>query len=133
MKTFVAIFAASIVVIVSACMFEKINDRDLLGKYHAALPNGGTEDLELQPNGQCLQQIRLPDGTTYKAQGTWKYLPDTEYLQVRGIRAVLTPARQINPKLADPPPDEVFATPVSRSLTGRLTIMLHEGLNYRKL
>lgn len=114
------------------CMFQKINEQDLYGSYRADLPGGGTESLELLPEGNCKQEIRLPDGETYNSQGTWKFFPDTKYLQVRGIRQSLTPEGQINPDIAAAPGKEVFATPVYRSLSGAMEIMLHEDINYRK-
>lgn len=132
MKTLIAIVAVALVLPVTGCMFQSVREQDLIGKYRAELPGGGTEQLELLPKGECTQEIRLPNGTTYSARGTWKYLPDSKYLQVRGIRAALTPTSELNPKLADLPSDEVLATPISRSLSGNITIMLHEGLAYRK-
>ena len=133
MKTLSVIIAVTVALVVSGCMFQKVSEQDLIGKYRADLPSGGTEILELLPKGDCAQEIRLPDGTSYEARGTWKYLPDSKYLQVRGIREALTPTRELNPKLSDAPRDEVVATPISRSVSGRLTIMLHEGVDYRKL
>ena len=133
MKILSGIIAVAVALAVSGCMFEKVSEKDLIGKYRADLPGGGTEILELLSKGECAQEIRLPDSTNYKARGTWKYLPDSKYLQVRGIRAALTPTRELNPKLAEAPSDEVLATPISRSVTGSLTIMLHEGVDYRKL
>jgi len=133
MKTLSAVIAVAVALAVSGCMFQKVSERDLLGKYQADLPGGGTEILELLLKGECAQEIRLPSGTSYKARGTWKYLADSKYLQVRGIRAALTPTRELNPKLGDAPSDEVLATPISRSVSGGLRIMLHEGVDYRKL
>ena len=114
------------------CMFQKINEQDLFGSYRADLPGGGMESLELLPEGNCKQEIHLPDGKTYDAQGTWKFCPETKYLQVRGIRQSLTPEGQINPDVGAAPGKEVFATPVYRSLSGGMEIMLHEGIDYRR-
>lgn len=133
MKPRTLIIALATALLVTGCMFKKVTEQDLIGKYRAELPGGGSEVLELLSEGACAQEIRLPDGTSYKARGTWKYLPDSKYLQVRGIRAALTPTHELNPKLADAPSEEVLATPISRSGTGNLTIMLHEGVDYRKL
>jgi len=133
MKTLSASIAVAVALVVSGCMFQKVSERDLIGKYRADLPGGGIEILELLAKGECTQEIGLPNGTNYKARGTWKYLPDSKYLQVRGIRAALTPTRELNPKLSDAPSDEVLATPISRSVSGGLKIMLHEGVDYRKL
>jgi len=133
MKTLSVIIALALALVVSGCMFHKVHERDLLGKYRANLPGGGTEILELLTQGECVQEIRLPDGTTYTARGTWKYLADSKYLQLRGTRKALTPTRELNPKLADAPSADVLATPVSRSLSGDVTIMLHEGIDYEKV
>jgi hypothetical protein len=133
MRTMIAVIALVLGVLASGCMLKEVTERDLIGKYRAELPGGGVENLELLSGGDCTQEIRLPDGMSYKARGTWKYLPASKYLHVRGVRAALTPTREVNPKLADPPSDELFATPVSRSMSGSLTIMLHEGVDYRRL
>ncbi len=133
MKTFGIIIAVTAALALAGCMFQKINEQDMLGKYRAELPGGGTDTLELLAQGECRQEIHLANGNSYNANGTWKYFDDTRYLQIRGIRESLTPEREINPNLAAPPAEQLLATPASRGLLGDIVIMLHEGIDYRRV
>lgn len=133
MKTLLLIFALAFGYLLSGCMLRRTHEQDLIGTYRADLPNDAVEFLELRPKGECIQEIRLKDGTRYKAQGQWWYFEDTKYLNLKGTRLALTPTRELNPDVAQMLSGITGALPVSRSLTGKVTIMLHEGIDYRKL
>ena len=70
MKTFGIIILVALACALVGCVFQNINEQDLLGKYLADLPGWGTETLELLADGKCAQEIRLPGGKTYNAHGT---------------------------------------------------------------
>jgi len=133
MKTLCIIIVITVALALPSCIFQRINRQDVIGKYRADLPEGGTETLELFPDGKCEQEIHFPYGTTYKVLGTWRFSSETKYLQIQGIRQSLTREGKLNPNLATAPNEEVLATPVSRSLSGDMAIMLYEGIDYRKV
>lgn len=131
MKAFLFI-AAALVFAASGCMFGKTEESDLLGKYRADLPDGAVEFLELRPKGECVQEIRLKTGVTHSAHGKWRYDQKLKCLYLEGTRIALTPAGQINPDLAKIPQGTTGALSVSRSVFGEVTILLYEGIDYRK-
>lgn len=107
-------------------------ERDLVGRYRADLPDGAVEFLELFPKGECVQEIRLKDGTAYNVRGRWDFSVDSDYLTLRGTRLALSPYGKLNPDIATIPSGTTGSLPVSRAITGRVSIMLHEGIDYRK-
>ena len=132
MKTWFLIVAVALGCLLSGCMFKHVSEQDLLGKYQADLPDGTVEILELLPKGVCVQEIRLKDGASYKAEGDWKYDVERGRIFLRGIRQALTPPGVPNPDIAQPPDEVPLATPVSRTLMGAVTIMMHVGIDYQK-
>jgi hypothetical protein len=62
MRIFVLIVAVVIGSLLGGCMFKQIREQDIIGKYQADLPDGGTVSLELLPQGECIQIIRLKNG-----------------------------------------------------------------------
>jgi len=77
MKYFISIIFLAAAFMLGGCHFGyyKGEESKLVGTYRAELPDGGTETLELLPDGSCVQEIRLAGGETYLAYGTWKYSP----------------------------------------------------------
>jgi hypothetical protein len=125
--------AVTLVLAVSSCMSREIRTQDLLGKYRADLPDGAVEFLDLLPQGECAQEIRLKGGVSYSARGKWRYDQKLKCLYLEGTRIALTPAGQINPDLGRILEGNTGALSVSRSALGKVTIMLNEGIDYRKL
>ena len=123
---------ASFSCIFNGCVLRRVHEEDLVGKYQADLPDGTVEWLNLLPEGECFQQIRLIDGSIYKARGRWRYFESTKYLQLQGTRVALTATRARNPNIAQISPGITGALPVSRTLLGEVTIMLNVGIDYRK-
>lgn len=116
---------------VCGCKLESVSQRDLIGKYRAELPDG-TELLELLPDGDCIQIIKLSGGQVYEAHGTWKFDEGKGRLYLKGTRQALTASKEPNPRIADPPSGATLGTPVYRRLNGKIAIMLHEGIDYHK-
>jgi hypothetical protein len=128
----IKVFLLMAVAALSGCGFQTIDEQELLGQYRADLPGEGTETLELLPKGECRQAISLINGVAYNARGTWKYNRDRKRLFLTGLRESLTPTGELNPHLADEPNQDVLATPVSRNLSGGITIMLNEDIDFQK-
>lgn len=123
------VFALALVL--NGCMLDHITEKEVMGLYRAELPDGVTESLELLPNGECIQAIRLRAGAVYEAHGTWKLDEKRGRLYLKGTRQALTPAKELNPNLSAPPSEATLGTPVYRRLGG-VAIMLHEGIDYHK-
>lgn len=133
MKIFGIIVVFAVAWSLVGCVFQKINEQDMLGQYRANLPGGGSETLDLLPHGKCAQEIRLTGGEVYNAEGTWTYDNARKRLFLTGTRQSLTPESKLNPDLAAAPSELMLSTPVSRGLAGSIYIMLHEGIDYRKV
>ena len=132
MKLFLFI-ASTLALVASGCMFQEISEHDLLGKYRADLPDGAIEFLELLPKNECVQEIRLKSGVHYSAQGRWRYDTKLKCLYLEGTRIALAPTREINPDIGQILTGNTGALSVSRSVLGKIAIMLHEDIDYRKL
>ena len=113
-------------------MLRPIHDQDLVGSYQANLPDGAVELLELKPNGECVQEIRLNDGTAYRVRGQWWYNEGLRFLSLKGTRVALTPTLKLNPNVSQIPAGITGALPVSRTLKGDVIIGLIIGVDYRR-
>jgi hypothetical protein len=120
------------VLLVSGCAFRSVIAEQLLGKYVAALPDGGVEYLELLPGGVCLQEIRLASGATYSTQGKWRYIQDVKCVYIDATRHAVTIYGEMNPKVADVVVDVTRAPTVSRSVTGRIRLGSSRGFHFDK-
>ena len=138
------LLVAGLLVNVFACSLQQMTEKDVTGDYEARLPDGGTEVLQLRPDGTCRQIIRLQNGKQYDAVGTWRLrreaelFPDGHRVETGGytldfkyIRETLTATGEIDPGITQPSLN-IISTPVSRSLTGRIKIMLGENVDYYK-
>jgi hypothetical protein len=132
MKPCVLLAATTFACLLTGCMFKHVSDEELIGKYSADLPDGGTESLELVRGGECIQIIRSKSGPVYEAHGTWKYNAGDRHILFRGIRDSVTETHEINPKIAEIPPGGV-STDLFRTWTGTPVIYLTEDSYYRKL
>ena len=133
MKTIISILLLACIFAVSGCYF-KGKASDLVGTYQAKLPDGGYEQLELLPDGRCLQKIQLASGETYLAQGTWQWKPyrsDDHYIYFKKIRSPLF-AGKLREDLANEPKG-IIGTPVMRGIFGGIKIMFREGHYYEKI
>jgi hypothetical protein len=126
-----AILLVLVACYLAGCIFTRITDQDVFGRYLAKLPEGGTESLELLPKGECTQVIRLKNGTTYEAHGSWQYELNKRRLYLKGLRVSLTAAEELNPALAQSP-SMAIGTSVSRSIWGAVRINLSQNIYYEK-
>jgi hypothetical protein len=92
------------------------------------LPDGGTEVLELKPDGTCEQNIALKDGRKFSATGTWKY--EGGYVEVEGIR-ISTKDGNINPNIEEIAIGRIISS-VGRDFLGSLIIGSREYTHYEK-
>ena len=133
MKALVSIFFSIIIVLVTnGCVSREIHEKDLVGRYLAELPDDARETLELNLHGKSHQEIRLKDGTTYKADGTWRYNEKLKYLYLEGTRIALAPDRKISSTIEQIPAGNTGALSVSRTLLGNVSIMLYEDIDYQR-
>jgi len=138
MKTIFPILLLVCLFAVSGCYY-KGKASDLVGTYQADIPpqagkGGGFEQLELLPDGRCMQKIQLAYGETYLAQGTWEWNPyatNYYYICFRKIRLPLW-AGKLNKDLADEPKG-IISRPVFRGIFGGPKIMFREGYYYKKI
>lgn len=124
-------FAATLGIFLNGCVLGGVTEPELIGKYHADLPEGGSESLQLMPGGKCAQIIRLESGAIYEAQGSWKYDADRSRLFLTGIRQSVSRG-QINPQIAQTPSSVTIGTRVSRTATGTVIFYLTEDIYYHK-
>lgn len=132
MKSLFFVLALSVGTLLLGCMSREIHEQDLVGKYRANLPGDTVEFLELRPSGECVQEIRLKDGVSRTAHGKWRYDSKLKCLYLEGTRIALTPEGKINPDIERILPGNTGALSVSRSVLGRVTIMLNESVDYEK-
>lgn len=129
---FVFLAMGFVAILLCGCSPKAIMNSDLIGSYRATLPNDNSEMLELLADGNCSQEIII-NGIKYDARGTWKFDDKLKRLYIKGIRSALTPTETINPDISSPPSDATLGTPVSRTLAGKIVIMLSENINYEKV
>ncbi len=131
MRIIILTIVATLGFITSGCMFKSVSEQDLIGKYQADLPDGGTETLELLAGGDCIQEIRLHSGVFHSARGKWRYEPSVACIYLDGTRQSLTPERKTNPDMARI--DAITGAPsVSRTIFGTVTIGSSESIYYKK-
>ncbi len=120
------------------CVLWPVNKKNVIGTYQAVLedgtpglPDGGSEILELKPDGSCIQQIFLKDGRTFAAQATWTYDKSNKTVDVRGAYIVVIGPDEINPDI-DKTLDTLALWPTGRDLAGRVILGSGEGVHYKK-
>jgi hypothetical protein len=125
-----AVFVASAT---CGCVMKPVDEQELIGRYQASLPDGGTESLELRKGGECAQVIHLRNGATYQADGSWKlwFHRNRPRLLFKGLRRSVTATHEINPEIAKPP-FAAIGTSVWRDFSGNIIINLTEDTYYRK-
>ena len=125
------------------CILWPVNKKDVIGVYQAVLqdgtpglPDGGSEILELNPNGTCTQQVSLKDGRAFSAQGTWEWTSYENYsghnIIITGTYWVVIDGDKMNPDLEKSLGKIVKSKPVGRCLTGRIILGSREGVHYEK-
>lgn len=105
---------------------------ELPGTYLANL-SACEETLELLPNGDCVQEIRLKDGKTYFARGHWRYDAKAQYISLDGTRIPLIEFGELNPDIARIPEGGTGSLPVRRGLLGGVEIGVSDDGIYRKV
>ncbi len=145
-KSIAGLVILAILIGLNGCIAWPVSKRDVIGIYQSVLedgtpglPDGGSEILELKPDGSCTQQISLKDGRTFSAQGTWEWKTYERYY-IRNIiitRIYCTVingenGEEINPDLEKSLERVVQGNPVARSLTGRIILGSGEGVHYEK-
>jgi len=134
MKPIVWILTFSLFAMLSGCMLLEINEKDLLGKYCAKLPDGAVEYLELRPNGECIQEILLKNRAPLIAHGSWRYHQELKCLSLDGTRSALTPfGNKINPNIEQILPGVTRGPAVYRSILGKVIIGHGEYAHFEKM
>jgi len=125
------------------CVLWPVNKKDVIGTYEAVLqdgtpglPDGGSEILELKPDGTCTQQISLKDGRAFSAQGTWTWESYENYsghdIIIKRIYDTVMGEDKMNPNLEKSLGRVVQSRSVGRTLGGRIIIGSREGVHYEK-
>lgn len=120
------------------CMFWPINKKDLIGTYQCVLedgtpglPDGGSETLELYPDGTCMQEVVLKDGATFSTKATWRYDGTHKKVHLRGIYIAVIGPDEINPDMGKTR-DTSDVRPIGRNLHGRIILGSALGTRYEK-
>ncbi len=132
----------AILIGLNGCIAWPVNKKDVIGIYQSVLqdgtpglPDGGSEVLELKPDGICKQNIALKDGRTFSAQGIWKWSCDKRYVGKRvvitGIYYVLDEEDRVLPNF-EKTKGMLQIFPAVRTLTGRVMLGSDEGSHYEK-
>ncbi len=142
MKSIAGVVILAIVTGFGGCILWPVNKKDVIGVYQAVLqdgtpglPDGGSEILELKPDGSCIQQVRLKDGRVFSAQGTWEWGSVRSFLYrtviTIGIYSVVD-GEKIDPDFEKIREKLVRNLSVGRTLTGRIILGSDEGSHYEK-
>ncbi len=125
------------------CVLWPVNKKDVIGTYQIVLqdgtpglPDGGSEILELKPDGTCIQQVSLKSGKFFSTQGTWEWKSYERYyirnIIITGIYWTVIDGDKMNPDLEKSLPRVVQGNPVGRTLTGRILLGSREAVHYEK-
>jgi hypothetical protein len=132
--------ALSILLGLGGCMLRPVSEKELIGTYEAVLPDGtfgpkrglpdgGSETLEIKPDGTCVQNIALKDGRRFLARGTWEYNASGT-VTLSGLHLTVKD-NVINPEI-EKTTGFVQGPSVGRDLFGSLIIGSTEGMHYEK-
>ncbi len=143
MKSIAGVVILAIVTGFGGCVLWPVNKKNVIGTYQAVLengtpglPDGGSEILELKPDGTCTQQISLKDGRFFSAQGTWEWNAEKFYLHntimIRSIYDTVVYGEEMNPDLEKSLGKVVFSHPVGRTPGGQVILGSREGVHYEK-
>ncbi len=134
----VGLISLVIITGISGCIFWPVGEKDLIGTYQSVLedetiglPDGGTEVLELKPDGTCYQNIALKDGRKFSAEGTWKYNKALGSISFRGLHYAVGIDDKINPDI-EQTAGFIRGPSVARNLAGKIIIGSREGVHYEK-
>lgn len=121
-----------------SCKKTPITESNLIGKYQVELPQDAIETLELLPQGKCIENIKLSDGKTYDANGTWKILKKTNHIALYKTHILLESASKLSPNIALSPFDSNDSNntgdiEITHSIFGGINLCLGEMLYYKKI
>ncbi len=121
----------------SGCMLWPIGEKELIGTYQSvlqdgtpALPDGGSEILELRPDGTCTQKIALKDGRNFSTQGVWEYNKKLGIISLGGLHNAVKDD-VINPEI-ERTAGFLQSPSVGRNFVGRIILGSTEGCHYEK-
>ncbi len=143
MKSIAGVVILAILIGLNGCIAWPVSKRDVIGIYQSVLedgtpglPDGGSEVLELKPDGTCKQEITLKDGRNFDAQGTWEWRPGKSYINPRitlwGLYCVVDIEQEIDPDFEKTLGKVSQALPASRTLSSRIILGSDEGVHYEK-